>query len=47
MKYFYIRDTGTISGNVGKNINIITKEEQLVSSINKGGYRQVLQSKGV
>lgn len=36
MKYFYIRNTGTISGNVGKNINIITNEEQLVSSINKG-----------
>ena len=36
MKYFYIRNTGNISGNFGTNLNIITKEEQLVSSINKG-----------
>ena len=36
MKYFYIRETGHISGNTDKNLNIITNEEQLVSSINKG-----------
>lgn len=36
MKYFYIRKIGGIFGNTDKNLNIITNEEQLVSSINKG-----------